>query len=244
MSLDRSAVKERSRQIIRTSNPSVLTASLIVTALGVLISLLSSRLVGVSADDMMRYLEYVEAGKTEAAVNLVLSSTPSSGAQLIDLLLNCVSIIVSLGFLLFLLNSLRGTSPDLGNLLDGFAIWWKVLVLNLVCGLFIFLWSLLLIVPGIIAAYRYSMAQYLLITRPELGIMDCIRESKRLTDGRKGELFTLDLSFLGWLLLTAVPVVGWLLSIWVTPYWQLSVLQYHEHYSGAAYASDSVRWEL
>ena len=162
----------------------------------------------------------------------MLSSAPSSGAQLIGMLLNCMTIILNLGFLIFLLNSLRGTSPALGNLLDGFTYWWKVLVLNLVCGLFVVLWSLLLIVPGIIAAYRYSMAQYLLITRPDLGIMDCIRESKRLTTGWKGELFMLDLSFIGWNLLALIPVLGWLLMIWVNPYQHLSKLQYFETISG------------
>lgn len=230
--MDRPSIKANARQVIRSANPSILLASLIMTVIGIVITSLSNRLTGLSADDAIRYLQYVENGNADAAVNLVLSSAPSSGAQLIGLLLNCMTIILNLGFTIFLLNSLRGTSPALGNLLDGFNYWWKVLVLDLVCGLFVFLWSLLLIVPGIIAAYRYSMAQYLLITRPDLGIMDCIRESKRLTSGWKGELFVLDLSFIGWTLLGMIPVLGWLLMIWVTPYQQLSKLQYFEAISG------------
>ena len=230
--MDRSSIKANARQVIRSSNPSILLASLIMTVIGIVITSLSNRLTGLSPDDAIRYLQYVENGNPDAAINLLLSAAPSGGAQLINLFLNCMTIILNLGFLIFLLNSLRGTSPVLGNLLDGFAYWWKVLVLDLVCGLFIFLWSLLLIVPGIIAAYRYSMAQYLLITRPELGIMDCIRESKRLTSGWKGELFVLDLSFIGWSLLGLIPVLGWLLLIWVTPYQQLSRLQYYEAIGG------------
>ena len=61
-------------------------------------------------------------------------------------------------------------------------------------------------------------AFYLLLDHPEMGVMDCIRESKRLMNGRKGELFVLDLSFFGWLLLTAIPLVGLAVSIYVTPY--------------------------
>ena len=248
MSIDRPSVKANARERIRSSRPSVLTASLIITALGILFSLLSTRLTGISADDAMRYLQYVESGNTDAAIQIVLSNTPSSGAQLISLLLNFMTIIVALGFTIFLLNTLRGTDPVLGNLLDGFGYWWKVLVLDLVCGFFVMLWSLLLIVPGIVAGYRYSMANYLLITRPELGIMDCIRESKRLTAGHKGELFTLDLSFLGWWLLSLVPLLGWLLAIWLRPYQQLSRLQYFEAYAGVqapydASRSDSPRWD-
>ena len=232
MPLDRPSVKANARQLIRSSNPSVLTASLIVTALGILITILSNRLTGISVDDAMRYMQYLESGNGEAAINIILSNTPSSGAQFIGMLLNCVSIILALGFTIFLLNTLRGTEPVLGNLLDGFGYWWKILVLDLVCGFFVMLWSLLLVVPGIIAAYRYSMAPYLLITRPELGIMECIRESKRLTAGHKGELFVLDLSFIGWWLLTLVPVLGWLLTIWVQPYQKLSKLQYFEAIAG------------
>ena len=92
--------------------------------------------------------------------------------------------------------------------------------------------ALLLIVPGIIAAYRYSMAHYVLITNPDLGVMDCIRESKRLTKGWKGALFIMDLSFLGWTLLCMIPVLGWLLSIWVAPYRALTFLQAYEQISG------------
>ena len=170
MPLDRPSVKARARQLIRTSNPSVLTASLIMTALGVLITLLSNRLTGVSADVAKRYLEYYESGNLDAAFNVILTNTPSSGAQFIGLLLNCVSIILALGFTIFLLNTLRRTGPVLGNLLDGFAYWWKLLVLDFVCAIFIFLWSLLLVIPGFIAAYRYSMVRYILINNPDIGI--------------------------------------------------------------------------
>ena len=93
-------------------------------------------------------------------------------------------------------------------------------------GLFVFLWSLLLIVPGIIAAYRYRMAPFLLLTHPEYGIMDCIRESKSRMAGYKMAFFLLDLSFLGWELLTLVPILGWAVSVWVKPYRQSTELLY------------------
>lgn len=85
--------------------------------------------------------------------------------------------------------------------------------MTILTGIFIFLWSLLLIIPGIIAAYRYRMALYLLLDNPNMSVYQCIRESKRMMVGHKAELFVLDLSFLGWYILSAVPFV----SIWVTP---------------------------
>ncbi len=232
MEMDRSAVKAHAKELIKTSNPKVLTASLIVMVLGALIALLSGRLVGITGQEAARYMQYLQNGDAEAALTVIAEHTPSAGAQLVNLLLEAVTIIVSLGFEIFLLNTLRGTSPDLGNLLDGFSFWWKVLVMDFVIGLLVFLWSLLLIVPGIIAAYRYSMANYVLITHPDFGIMECIRESKRLTKGWKSTLFVLDLSFIGWALLCIVPVVGWLVSVWVTPYRGLTFLEYYENISG------------
>ena len=232
MEIDRSAVKTHAKELIKTSNPKVLTASLIVMVLGALIALLSGRLVGINSQEALRYVQYLQDGNTDAAISVILEHTPSPGAQLVNLLLEALTIIVSLGFEIFLLNTLRGTSPELGNLLDGFSYWWKLLVMDFVIGLLIMLWSLLLIVPGIIAAYRYSMANYVLITHPDYGIMECIRESKRLTSGWKSTLFVLDLSFLGWSLLCAIPVIGWLLSVWVTPYRALTFLEYYEQISG------------
>ena len=98
--------------------------------------------------------------------------------------------------------------------------------------LFIWLWSLLFVIPGIIAAYRYSMALYILLDHPEFGIMDCLRESKAITAGHKMELFKLDLSFLGWGLLTALPYVGFLISVFVTPYYAITHAFYYERLSG------------
>ena len=72
---------------------------------------------------------------------------------------------------------------------------------QLLMGIFIFLWSLLLIVPGIIKAYSYAMTPYILVDRPELSVRDAIRLSGRMMSGRKLDLFCLHLSFIGWMLL-------------------------------------------
>ena len=69
-------------------------------------------------------------------------------------------------------------------------------------GLLIFLWSLLLIVPGIIKAYSYSMAPYILADHPELTGMQAINASEFLMKGKKGKLFCLEISFIGWILLS------------------------------------------
>ena len=88
-----------------------------------------------------------------------------------------------------------------------FDIFFKALGLNLFMALFIWLWSLLFIVPGIIAAYRYRLATYLMAENPGLGIREAVNMSKELMAGHKWRLFCLDLSFLGWELLCTLPML-------------------------------------
>ena len=84
------------------------------------------------------------------------------------------------------------------------ALMWKLVGMSLLRSLLVGLWSLLLVIPGIIAGYRYSMADYLLINHPEMGAVEALRRSKELMRGNKMAAFSLDWSFLGWALLTFI----------------------------------------
>lgn len=112
----------------------------------------------------------------------------------------------TLGVTIFFLNLFRRRAAEPDQVFSGFEQFFKALGMTVVMGIFIFLWSLLLIVPGIIAALRYSQAFYILADHPELPIMECIRQSKIMMKGNKGKLFCLMLSFFGWALLTAVVI--------------------------------------
>ena len=97
-----------------------------------------------------------------------------------------------------------------------FDIFLKAMGLNLFMGLFIWLWSLLFIVPGIIAAYRYRLAPYLMAENPNLGIREAVNMSKELMAGHKWRLFCLNLSFIGWGILSALTCgIG---DLWLNPY--------------------------
>jgi uncharacterized membrane protein len=100
----------------------------------------------------------------------------------------------------------KSENPPLSLLFSRLHIWARCLGLMLLMGIFIFLWSLLLVVPGIIAAYSYSMAPYLMAENPDIDAFEAIRRSKLMMDGNKGRLFSLHLSFIGWALLSAVGV--------------------------------------
>ena len=84
-------------------------------------------------------------------------------------------------------------------------------------NLFIFLWCLLLVVPGIIKSLEYTMVDYILADNPNIGPMEALRESKRMMAGHKWNTFVLGLSFLGWEILNLF-TVGLLDIFYVRPY--------------------------
>lgn len=123
---------------------------------------------------------------------------------------------VELGCCLFFANMHRGRAFGFATLTERFPIFLKALGLRLYIFLFTLLWSLLLIVPGIIAAYRYSMAPYLMAENPELGVAEAVEMSKYMMDGSKGRLFCLDISFIGWLILSSLTLgIG---DLFLNPY--------------------------
>ena len=89
---------------------------------------------------------------------------------------------------------------------------------GLLADLLIALAALLLIVPGVILSYSYRLVPYLVTERPELSVTDCLHESRRLMQGYKWRAFCLDLSFIGWILLSLLTCgIG---MLFVTPYMQ------------------------
>lgn len=106
-----------------------------------------------------------------------------------------------------------------------FDIFFKALGLNLFMALFIWLWSMLLIVPGVIAAYRYCLAPYLMAENPSLGIREAVNMSKELMAGHKWRLFCLKLSFIGWDILSALTCgIG---DLWLQPYTNAAITAFY-----------------
>lgn len=84
-------------------------------------------------------------------------------------------------------------------------------------GLYQFLWSLLLVVPGIVKSYEYRMIPYILAENPDVTTEEAFRLSKEMMDGEKWETFVLDLSFIGWALVAGI-TCGIAGIFWVNPY--------------------------
>jgi len=135
---------------------------------------------------------------------------------LLSLALLAIGGAVELGHNRYYLSLLRGGRPEFNVLFSRFSILLKALGLRLFTALFVFLWSLLLVIPGIVAAYRYRLAFYLMAENPDMGIREAVDESKRRTYGHKGRWFCLHFSFVGWVLLCILTLgIGFL---WLNPY--------------------------
>lgn len=111
----------------------------------------------------------------------------------------------TLGITLFFLAMFRKQSVGLSDIFLGFEKFGKAFGLFLFQGLFIFLWTLLFVIPGIIAAIRYSQAFFILADDPSKSIRQCMDESKAMMKGNKASYFCLTLSFIGWLILAVLP---------------------------------------
>ena len=132
----------------------------------------------------------------------------------VSVLTGLVGMVLSAGFVLYCMAIRRGERAEFLTLFDGFAFVGKVIGLNIVITVFIALWSMLFVIPGIVAAYRYRFALYNLYENPGIGIMEALDMSKRQTVGYKAQLFLLDLSYYGWAFLAALPsaVLEWCVS--------------------------------
>ena len=132
----------------------------------------------------------------------------------LSILTTLLGMVLSAGFVLYCMAIRRGERAEFLTLFDGFSFVGKLIGLNIVMYFFITLWSMLFVVPGIIAAYRYRFALYNLYENPGISVFEALNMSKRQTYGYKSQLFMLDLSYLGWTLLASAPslLYGSLLS--------------------------------
>ena len=128
---------------------------------------------------------------------------------------------------LFLKQARDGKEMSIGDLFKGFSDdFGQTLLIGLLSSIFIVLWSMLFFIPGIVKAYAYSMAYFIKVDNPSYDWKQCINTSKEITKGHKGELFVLDLSFIGWLIVGSLCFgIG---TLWVAPYMFASKAQFYE----------------
>lgn len=151
-------------------------------------------------------------------------------AQIIPFVGGIVSLLVSgpmtLGWAVFALVLARNGNARLEIIFDGFQTFGTALGAYLLAAIFIILWSLLLIVPGIIAALAYSQIYYILADNKTIGPLEAIRKSKEMMRGNKWKFFCLGLRFLGWALLCLLTFgIGFL---WLSPYFAVATAKFYD----------------
>ncbi len=176
-----------------------------------------------SARDAMRQ-NYGMALIISALPPILLSALAPSGIGLILL----APISVGMVWAFVLLN--RQQVPELGVLLRGFTAegYLNNVVVLLLRNIFIFLWALLLIIPGIIKAYAYWMTPYILADDQAQDKAQAITQSRTMMQGHKGQLFLLHLSFIGWLILS-IFTLGILYLLYVRPYMMSAEARFYEN---------------
>lgn len=152
------------------------------------------------------------------------------GLQFIPILGPIIEVFIT-GAMLIGINTLilaisRNENAQIAQLFEGFNTFKTALAAYLLQSLFIFLWMLLLIIPGIIAAYSYAMTFYILADDKTIGARDAIAKSKQMMAGNKAKLFFLSFRFFGWILLGMLTLgIGF---IWIVPYINVSIAKFYD----------------
>lgn len=110
-----------------------------------------------------------------------------------------------MGYAIFNLNLVDGREARFSDLFSQFGRIGSGIIMNLLMGIFTFLWSLLFVIPGIIKTYSYAMTPFILAEHPEISENAAITRSREMMNGNKWRLFCLGFSFIGWELLIIAP---------------------------------------
>ena len=145
-------------------------------------------------------------------------------------ILNVLTIIVSgpivLGISIFSLNIARNKDAKIEQLFEGFRNFGTSILAYVLMVLFIILWTILLIIPGIIAAISYSMTFFIIAEDETIGAYDALKKSKEMMNGHKWKFFCLGFSFFGWFLLSIFTLgIG---LLWLAPYVNVSYVKFYD----------------
>ena len=154
---------------------------------------------------------------------------PTIAANVVNIIVTLLLIPFSFAFYWFFLSLARLEKPQLSDLFTVYADvknWLKLIGASILVSIFVFLWSLLLIIPGIIKGLAYSQYYFVLRDHPEYSVTESITESRRLMDGYKWKYFLLCLSFIGWGILALITLgIGFL---WLIPYVTTSLAAFYD----------------
>lgn len=149
----------------------------------------------------------------------------NSGRSLISVIFDFLLAPLSIGVYGYVLNFIRGKKYDVKDIFNYYKNIWPIILITFLTSLFVVLWSILFIIPGIIAALSYSMVIYLMADGDVDGI-NTMRKSQEMMQGYKWDYFIFGLSFFWWIVL--VGITFGIAAIYVVPYMSVSQALYYE----------------
>lgn len=141
--------------------------------------------------------------------------------------------VVEVGYARFNLNLTAGEAPSFETLFSYFPHWKTIALAQMLQAVYIFLWSLLLIVPGVVAGYSYAMTGYILAEHPDMAPSEALKASKTMMEGNRWRLFCLQFSFIGWSILCALTFgLG---NLALRPYREAADAAFYRELTGTGY---------
>lgn len=148
--------------------------------------------------------------------------------------------VVAIGYAKFNLNLVDCEDGSFEDLFAYFAYWQRAVAARLLRSIYVLLWSLLFIIPGVMASYSYAMTEYILADHPELSASEAISRSKQMMEGNRWRLFCLQFSFIGWSILCSFTFgIG---NLWLTPYKKAATAVFYREVSGTEYGVYQNEW--
>ena len=161
-------------------------------------------------------------------------------AILMGIVLFVLGSVIEVGYYKFNLDlGDRRNEAEIGTMFGYFNFWKTTAAARLLQTLYIILWSLLFIIPGIMAAYSYSMTGYILAENPNMPADEAIARSKQMMDGNRWRLFCLQISFIGWSILSSLLTFG-IGDLWLTPYRQAASAVFYREISGIEVQEETI----
>ncbi|MBM6723576.1 DUF975 family protein [Pseudoflavonifractor phocaeensis] len=247
MGFNRPEAKYRARMAMQGAYPHPMLVTLVYVLLTSVIT--NVIMFFVSDPFTTAYLYILDGADVDEVYRYILTGPRVTVYLLVQLLITLYLWVMQFGYTAYGLGLARRTGPGYRTLLEGFLNLGKALLVSFLTALFVVLWGLLGMVPGIVLtfvgalmgplglglvilgmvgmigggvalevvmSYRYRLAIYYLLDHPDMGVLESISNSKQTMKGKKIDLFVMDLSFLGWLILS-VFTLG-ILGLWVSPY--------------------------
>ncbi|MBO1624046.1 DUF975 family protein [Bacillus arachidis] len=158
----------------------------------------------------------------------------------IDIIVILMVCPLTLGAYHLALNTVREQTVGIGQLFEwctGVKKYIKSILIHLLISIYLALWILLFIIPGIVKCFSYTMTYFILNDHPEFSMNQAITESRRMMNGNKMDYFVMCLSFIGWFILSVFTLgIGFL---WLIPYFYTTKAAFYEKVSQDYYKRKS-----